>query len=200
MPPGIGHYLAEPMRRALHLGRNRPGCDNFHPGNVPPMPEPFWSVARTQPQREAYAGQGLDAAGFEVLLPRIATKRSTEPLFRGYLFLRIVDRWRAAEATFGVLALIQFGEAPAKVPDREIEALRSRMDAVGVIRLPPEPPPATRRAIAPGARVRITAGPFGGMSGLYAGQSSGERELVLLAILGAVRPVAIAAGMVVPQQ
>jgi hypothetical protein len=36
------------------------------------------------------------------------------------------------------------------------------------------------------------------MSGLYAGQSTRERELVLLNLLGASRPVAIAAGLVVP--
>jgi hypothetical protein len=37
------------------------------------------------------------------------------------------------------------------------------------------------------------------MSGLYAGQSTRERELILLNILGSQRPVAIAAGLVVPQ-
>jgi hypothetical protein len=46
--------------------------------------------------------------------------------------------------------------------------------------------------------VKITAGPFGGMSGLYAGQSTRERELVLLNLLGGQRPATIAAGLVAP--
>jgi hypothetical protein len=37
------------------------------------------------------------------------------------------------------------------------------------------------------------------MSGLYAGQSTRERELVLLNILGGQRPVAIARNLVAPQ-
>jgi hypothetical protein len=46
----------------------------------------------------------------------------------------------------------------------------------------------------------ITAGPFGGMSGLYAGQSTRERELILLDLLGRQTPVTIAAGFVAPLQ
>jgi hypothetical protein len=56
-----------------------------------------------------------------------------------------------------------------------------------------------RRKIAIGAKVKVTAGPFGGMTGLYAGQSTREREVVLLNLLGSQRPVAIAANLVVPQ-
>ena len=47
--------------------------------------------------------------------------------------------------------------------------------------------------------MRITGGPFGGMSGLYAGQSTRERELVLLNVLGGQRPVAVAAHLVAAQ-
>jgi transcription antitermination factor NusG len=46
--------------------------------------------------------------------------------------------------------------------------------------------------------VKITAGPFGGMAGLYAGQSTRERELILLNLLGRQTPVTIAANLVVP--
>jgi hypothetical protein len=46
--------------------------------------------------------------------------------------------------------------------------------------------------------VRIASGPFGGMRGLYAGQSTRERELVLLHVLGGQREVRIAANLVVP--
>jgi transcription antitermination factor NusG len=56
-------------------------------------------------------------------------------------------------------------------------------------------PPA--RILTPGAAVAITGGPFAGLNGAYAGMSARERELVLLNILGATRPVEIAAGSVI---
>jgi transcription antitermination factor NusG len=135
--------------------------------------------------------------GFEVFLPLVQTKRASQPLFSGYFFCRIVDRWRSINSTFGVLCLVRIGDCPARCPDREIEALKA-MVVGGFVRLPEAPPPPVRRQIAVGARVRIASGFFGGMSGLYAGQSTRERELVLLNVLGGQRPVAIAANLVVP--
>ena len=44
--------------------------------------------------------------------------------------------------------------------------------------------------------MKITAGLFGGMLGLYAGQSTRERELVLLRVLGGQRAVAIASAAI----
>jgi hypothetical protein len=57
-----------------------------------------------------------------------------------------------------------------------------------------------RRKIAIGARVRIAAGPFGGMTGLYAGMSAKDRERVLLHVLGGQREIRIASNLVVPAQ
>jgi transcription antitermination factor NusG len=70
----------------------------------------------------------------------------------------------------------------------------------GFVRLPEGRGSPVKRQIAIGAKVRIASGPFGGMSGLYAGQSTRERELVLLNLLGGQRPVLIDAGLVVPAQ
>jgi hypothetical protein len=57
---------------------------------------PFWSVARTMPQREAFAAERLMAAGFETFAPkireRVGVSWRVSPLFRGYLFVRVVDR------------------------------------------------------------------------------------------------------------
>jgi hypothetical protein len=54
-----------------------------------PSPQ-YWAVARVQSQREVFAAQRLTVAGFEIFLPRVETKRSIEPLFKGYVFLLIV--------------------------------------------------------------------------------------------------------------
>ena len=66
------------------------------------------------------------------------------------------------------------------------------------MRLPPRAPQPPRRILAPGTAVAIADGPFRGFAGLYAGQTRQERELVLINILGASRPVEIAAGLIAP--
>jgi transcription antitermination factor NusG len=147
--------------------------------------------------KERFAASQLELRGFEIFLPLVATKRSSQPLFASYFFVRIVEQWRSINFCFGVLGLVRVGDCPSKMPDAEIENLKS-MIVGGFVRLPEAPPPPARRKIAIGAKVRITGGAFGGMSGLYAGQSTRERELVLLNLLGGQRPVAIAAGLVAP--
>ena len=71
--------------------------------------------------------------GFEVFLPLVQTKRASPPLFTGYFFCRIVDRWRSINSTLGVLCLVRTGDCPAQCPDREIEALKAMIDRHGYI-------------------------------------------------------------------
>jgi len=143
----------------------------------------YWAVARTLVRREAFAASRLEVAGFEVFVP----KAKSGPLFPGYLFVRIIDRWRIVDRTVGVLGLIKFGDAPAKCPDGEIEALQSRIDSRGLVRLPRTP--SRRRPIPPGAKVRI-----GAFTAIYAGMSPRERELVLIDLLGRQVAVELRAG------
>jgi transcriptional antiterminator RfaH len=160
----------------------------------------FWGVVRSLPKRESFAAERLRMDhGFEVFLPLVQTKRASAPLFNGYFFCRIIDRWRSINSTFGVLCLVRVGDCPARCPDHEIAALKKMIDGHGYISLPDRPSAPVKRTIAIGAKVKVTAGPFGGMSGLYAGQSTRERELVLLNLLGSQRPVAIAASLIVSQ-
>ncbi len=126
----------------------------------------FWSVASTLSKREAFAAERLEDAGFEIFAPKTKTKGRIEPLFPGYLFVRIADRWRAVDRTLGVLGLIKFGNAPAKCPDAEVASLRAQIDAQGLVRLPPRPPKPPRRTIPAGAKVKIAAGPFQGVAAL----------------------------------
>jgi transcription antitermination factor NusG len=162
----------------------------------------FWVAVRTIRNHDRLAAESVFSAGFEVLTPkvreRIGSRWRTVPLFPGYFFVTIVDRWRTIERSLGVLCVVKVGATPARCPDAEIAGLLERSDADGVIRLSsrhPSSPP--RRVLAPGAPVAIADGPFRGLSGVYAGMSPRERELVLLNILGAPRPVEIAAGLLV---
>jgi transcriptional antiterminator RfaH len=160
----------------------------------------FWGVVRSQPMKERFAASQLELRGYETFLPMIATKRASAPLFASYFFVLIVDRWRSINTCFGVLGLVRVGDCPSKMPDVEIEWLKARIDGHGCIKLPEGRSASVKREIAIGSKVKVAAGPFGGMSGLYAGQTSRERELVLLNVLGGQRPVSIAANLVVPAQ
>jgi transcription antitermination factor NusG len=160
----------------------------------------FWGVVRSLPKREAFAAERLRMDhGFEVFLPLVQTRRASAPLFPGYLFVRIVERWRATNCTLGVLCLVRTGDCPARCPDHEIDSLKAMIDGHGYIKLPDRLSAPVKRTISIGSKVKITSGPFGGWVGLYAGMTTRERELVLLNVLGGQRPVAIAAHLIAPQ-
>jgi transcriptional antiterminator RfaH len=159
------------------------------------MPDPYWAVARTLPNHDRLAAECI-ARSFEIFVPKVRTRFGATPLFPCYLFIRIVDRWRVIERTMGVLSLIKFGDKPAKCPDNEIALLLARADPDGIIRLGPRRSlNGTRSTLAPGATVTVTGGPLAGFDGLYQGQGAHDRERVLLTMLGAQRPVEIAAGL-----
>jgi transcriptional antiterminator RfaH len=160
---------------------------------------PFWSVVRSQSQRERFAAEQLGLRGFETFLPMVQTKRASAPLFNGYFFVRIVEQWRSINYTFGVLCLVRVGDCPARCPDHEVEALQA-MVVGGFVRLPEGRGAPVKREMAIGSKVKITSGPFAGMAGLYGGMSTRDRERVLLNLLGGQRSVTIAAGLVVPVQ
>jgi transcriptional antiterminator RfaH len=131
----------------------------------------YWAVARTLIRRESFAGERLETAGFEIFVPRTRSG----PLFPGYLFVRIENRWRIVDRTMGVLGLIKFGDTPAKCPDGEIAVWRSQMDDHGLVRLPDAAPAGLRR----GAKVNV-----GVLTAIYAGMTAREREVVLIDLLG----------------
>jgi transcription antitermination factor NusG len=160
---------------------------------------PFWSVVRSLPMKERFAASQLELRGYEIFLPMISTKRASAPLFNSYFFVRIVEQWRAINTCFGALCLVRVGECPSKMPDAEIANLKAMIDGYGYIKLPEGCGSPVKREIAIGSKVKITAGPFGGHLGLYAGQSTRDRERILLNLLGASRPVLIASNLVVPQ-
>ena len=131
----------------------------------------FWAAVRTVRNHDRLASESVVAAGFEVLTPkvreRVGTKWRTVPLFPGYFFVRIVDRWRVLERSLGVLTVVKTGAMPARCPDAEIAALLERSDADGIIRLPPHSSlQSPRRTLAPGAHVAIADGPFRGFDGI----------------------------------
>jgi transcriptional antiterminator RfaH len=158
----------------------------------------FWGVVRSLPMKERFAASQLELRGYQTFLPMIATKRAAAPLFASYFFVLIAGQWRTINTCFGVLGLVRVGDCPSKMPDSEIESLRAMIDGHGYVRLPEGRGAPIKREMAIGSKVKITAGPFGGLSGLYAGQSTRDRERILLNLLGGQTPVLVPSHQIAP--
>ena len=150
-----------------------------------------WIVAVSRPQQEAWAARNVQAQGFDAYYPkfeeeyltktkRIATRIRT--VFPRYLFVRTDGPWYFLLGTFGISNVVFEGENnPATMPDAQVEYLREREDALGLVKLPPKPKPTpfTR-----GQRLRVTYGPMQGLTGICQGDSAKERVTMLLDMLG----------------
>jgi transcriptional antiterminator RfaH len=160
----------------------------------------FWGVVRSLPQRESFAAERLRLDhGFEVFLPLVQTKRASAPLFTGYFFCRIVDRWRSINSTLGVLCLVRVGDCPARCPGHEVDSLKAMIDGHGFVRLPDKPSKPSRHVFIKGAAVKIIGGPLQGVAALHSGLSAADKEILLIAMLGSSsRRIAVPSHLVVP--
>jgi transcriptional antiterminator RfaH len=133
------------------------------------------------------ACEHLERQGFECRLPRTRRALRTmqgmidkiEPLFPRYLFLRAdtgCQDLSRVRSTRGVSGLVRFGVMPAHVPEEVIATLDARAEH-GLIRLDA---PDLRE----GERVRVTAGPFGGLEAIFQARSGAERVVLLVKLLG----------------
>lgn len=154
-----------------------------------------WYVVQTQAQGESRAELNLARQGFQPFLPRVRKRRRharrselvRAPLFPGYIFVRLdreAARWRSINGTFGVRQLICQGERPLPLPDAVIAEIHARQDEEGLVRL--DPPP-----FAPGQKLRIEAGTFSDLTGLFAEMADRERVVLLLELLGRRVPVRV---------
>jgi transcription antitermination factor NusG len=154
----------------------------------------FWAVAQTMANRESFVAERIAEVGFDIFAPmtrqRINGVSRVVALFPGYLFVRIIDRWRVVTKTAGVLGLVMSGETPARCPEVEIDRIKSQTRN-GLVRLP-KPPKSLPLKI--GEPVRIVSGSFRGFEAIYDGMSTRDREQVLLNMFGRETPVELAAG------
>ncbi len=161
-----------------------------------------WYVVRSQPHAERRARENLGHQGFDAWLPLCRRRRRharkmeivLRPLFPRYLFVAVdleTTPWRAMLSTFGVANVIQGPAGPVPVPDPVIESLRARADAAGVLDL--EPP-----AYQAGTKVRVTAGPFADVEGIFQARTDAERVAILLTLMGRAVRVMVSEGDIEP--
>jgi transcription antitermination factor NusG len=147
------------------------------------QPSGFWAVVQAEAQREHITRLLLMRLGFETYMPRIKVRNRICLLFPSYIFVRIIDRWYPILWTAHVVRLLMAGDKPACLKEEIMANIRKR-EVNGFVKLPiPD------RRLKAGQKVRIVSGSFAGQVGLYQGQTSREREKVLLEFLGQVVPV-----------
>jgi transcriptional antiterminator RfaH len=164
-----------------------------------------WYLIHTRPGCERVAQVNLERQGYGVYYPRLLQSVRARggwverlvSLFPRYVFLHLeVGRQPLAPAksTVGVTTVVRFGFDYAVIPDKVIEDLRSRADpATGLHHLGLQ-----RKPLTPGSKVRIVAGAFDGLDGVFQRQSGDERVIVLLKLLGQDTPVCVPGEFVMP--
>jgi transcriptional antiterminator RfaH len=164
-----------------------------------------WYLIHAKPAREVVAESNLRRQGYEVYYPRLLRPKrvrgrwvdSVGSLFPRYLFLRLAVGHQAmgpVRSTVGVANIVRFGYDYTVVPDGVVDNLRQRADAeTGLHRLH------NRAPFEPGSSVRIVAGVFEGLEGVFQRESGDERVTLMLGLLGRDTLVELSAAFVLPQ-
>ena len=140
-----------------------------------------WYAVQTRSRHEKLVARQLEGQGFSTFLPLTSQLRQWSdrrklvdlPLFPGYAFLRMAyqpeQRLRVL-TTEGIVAFVGVHGQGMPIPDRQIEHIKTLLDA----KVPTESHPFLKV----GQRVRIRSGSLNGIEGLLVGQES-DRMMVI---------------------
>lgn len=143
----------------------------------------MWFLCFCQPQKEYVAVERIRQQGFGPYLPEVVEKGKRKPLFPRYLFVETDGRWRFLNGTGGISYTVMNGADPAQVPMMLIDELRLR-ETNGVIELP-------RKTFVINQQLRLKSGPLKDHLVLWQGQSTKDRQRVLLELLGRQMPIEV---------
>ena len=143
-----------------------------------------WFVLRVKAKHEQNVSWLLAIRSVESFVPSYNVRRKWAdrqmvlrmPLFPGYVFCRFLENQQSMVAqTPGVVEIVSFGRAPARVDDDEILALQR----VASSNCGAEPWP----ALIPGESVEITAGPLIGLCGVVIQHKAALRLVLSVTLL-----------------
>ena len=145
---------------------------------------PEWYLVQTKARRESLARENLERQHYRIWLPRLRVRRPrserVEPLFPGYLFIRLspdVDDFGPIRSTLGVLRLVKFGAAYARVPDAWVDELRSHATTDDVCKV-------MQRPLVPGDKVEIVDGALAGYEAMVTELRGRDRVALMLKVAG----------------
>lgn len=143
-----------------------------------------WYGVRTRSNQEKIASVALREKGFAEYLPVYRTLRRwsdriverEKPLFPGYVFCRFdFGKRLSIMTTPGVVSVVGFGNEPAPIDEREIEAVQTILNS----EIPAQPCPFLRE----GQRIRVTSGALEGLEGILLRKKTTWRMVVSVAML-----------------
>ncbi len=144
-----------------------------------------WLVLRTKSRREKLVEGFLHRHGITSFLPRRSelrkwhdrTKALETVLFPGYVFVQPnACQFATLRHAHGSLGLLFSGGAPARVSDREIEAIRIVVGS--------GEPLLVNVDFAPGQYVEVIGGPFAGAHGEFVRMKNGRRLIIKADVIG----------------
>jgi transcriptional antiterminator RfaH len=109
----------------------------------------------------------------------------TEPLFSGYLFVRLElgkDNLAPIRSTLGCRDLVRIGPGLVPVPDAAMTPLLSLSSSQKTSDV----------LFSEGDKVALAAGPFAGLQGVFKLAKGKDRAEVFIALLGKERPITVA--------
>lgn len=125
-----------------------------------------WLVLRTRSRHENTVECVLQQKQIIAYLPKYKVARSWRgnkrivemPLFPGYVFVRPrVDQYEGMRYIRGSCGLVLAESRPARMPERDMEAVKLLVDSGAALTIDPE--------LITGRRVKIVAGPLMGLEG-----------------------------------
>lgn len=149
--------------------------------------ERSWYAFYTVPRAEKKVLERLSSKRIEAFLPLHRQLRQwsdrkkwvEEPLFNGYVFVRITPReYQQAIETAGVVRCVTFNGRLARIPDWQIEDIRRLLSAQESFEIVSE--------IKPGDPVVVVDGPLAGMNGELVGFRGSQRVAVRIDNIGQV--------------
>jgi transcriptional antiterminator RfaH len=165
-----------------------------------------WFLILTKPANEHVAQVNLERQGYRVYYPRLLRPslyrgrwiERIVSLFPRYLFVQLDAAARSlapVRSTLGVANIVRFGADAAVVPATVVDGLiRCADPETGLHRLKNPP------SFEPGAPVRVIAGAFEGLQGIFERDVGSERVVILLKLLGQDAAVRVPSRFVVPCQ
>jgi transcriptional antiterminator RfaH len=156
-----------------------------------------WFLVFTKPAGEQLAKTNLERQGYGVYHPRLLRPtlhrgrwvERVVSLFPRYLFVQLDAAHQSlapVRSTLGVANIVRLAQQATVVPSHVVDGLMRRADPVtGLHRL------SRSRPLEPGSRVKVIAGAFEGLDGIFECQGGGDRVIVLLKLLGHDTPVRI---------